>query len=125
LLTCGADKWANQDLLDHNGTFSVKIPSDIKSGTYVLRTELLSLHGNMGGFLESYAVSGAQFYPHCFNVEITGSGTSSPDGQTFPGIYNPKEIGLNFVPYTGSGSGVQQNSKYVSMHFTEMLIPAI
>jgi hypothetical protein len=79
----------------------------------------------MGGFLESYAVSGPQFYPHCFNVEITGSGTTIPDGQTFPGLYNPKEIGLNFVPYTGSGSGVQQNSKYVSMQRGQMLSETI
>jgi hypothetical protein len=31
-------------------------------------------------------------------------------------MYSSKDVGLSFVPYTGSGSGAQQNSKYVRLH---------
>ena len=40
--------WANEILNKQNSTDIVQIPSDIKPGTYIFRTELLALHGNMG-----------------------------------------------------------------------------
>jgi cellulase len=37
-----------------------------------------------------------QFYIHCFNVNITGTGTVSPPGVTFPGAYGSDTPGLAF-----------------------------
>jgi hypothetical protein len=91
---------------------SFQIPSDIKPGTYVLRTELLALHANTAA-MKMTPVSGPEFYLNCFNIEVTGSGTATPEGNTFPGTYKPSDPGLSFVPYYGDGSGVEHNSKYV------------
>jgi lytic cellulose monooxygenase (C1-hydroxylating) len=63
----------------YNHTDTVQIPSDIQSGTYIFRTELLALHGTLAA-LQYTPAGGPQFYPHCFNVEITGSGTANPPG---------------------------------------------
>jgi hypothetical protein len=92
---------------------SFQIPSDIKPGTYVVRTELLALHTNTANF-KMTPLAGPEFYIGCINIEVTGDGTITPEGETFPGWYNPTDPGLNFVPYYGDGSGVEHNSKYVS-----------
>jgi hypothetical protein len=104
------DKWANEQAAAHGSKHSFQIPSDIKPGTYVVRTELLALHGNtLGG-----SVKGAEFYVGCFNVDVIGSGTASPEGVTFPGAYKDGDIGLTFKPYFGRGSDPVLNAKYVS-----------
>lgn len=69
--------WANEKLIKEDRKNTVQIPSDIKPGTYVLRTELLALHYS--------STQGPQFYPHCFNILVEGSGTASPPGVKFPG----------------------------------------
>ncbi|QDS67420.1 hypothetical protein FKW77_000014 [Venturia effusa] len=87
-------KWANEEVLDNNRTDIVKIPSDIKPGMYIFRTEMLALHGNSPSLPPSFA--GPQFYTHCFNVEITGNGTVKPEGVKFPGAYQPNDAGVKF-----------------------------
>ena len=94
-------------------THSFTIPSDIKPGTYVVRTELLALHTNSPSFVMT-PLGGPEFYLGCFNVEVIGSGTATPEGTTFPGAYKRGDKGLSFAPYYGTGSGVEKNSKYVS-----------
>jgi len=69
--------WANEQLIKNDRKNTVQIPSDIKPGMYVLRTELLALHYSN--------TQGPQFYPHCFNIQILGSGTATPPGVKFPG----------------------------------------
>jgi cellulase len=104
------DKWANEQAAAQGSRHSFQIPSDIKSGTYVVRTELLALHGNsLGG-----SVTGPEFYVGCFNVDVIGSGTASPEGATFPGAYKDGDIGLTFKPYFGRGANPTHNVKYVS-----------
>jgi cellulase len=74
----------------------MKIPSDIKPGTYVFRTELLALHGTMAA-LQYTTAGGSQFYPHCFSAEITGSGNATPQGVTIPGAYVATDPGLKLM----------------------------
>lgn len=69
-----------------NNTDFVKIPSDIEPGTYIFRTELLALHANNPS-MNTTALGGPQFYPHCFNVEILGNGASKPEGIMIPGAF--------------------------------------
>jgi cellulase len=102
-------KWANEDVLDNNRTDTVKIPSDIKPGMYIFRTELLALHGNSPMLPKNFG--GPQFYTHCFNVEITGNGSSEPAGVLFPGAYKPDDAGVKF--YLGTGGATWEN--YVSI----------
>lgn len=73
-----------------------KIPSDIEPGLYVLRSELLSLHGN-GQYMNPGLKGLPQFYTHCFNIEITGNGTAKPHGVKFPGGYPKNDPGVNFI----------------------------
>jgi cellulase len=89
-------KWANEEIIANGNKNQVKIPSDIKPGTYILRTELLSLHGNGQTF--NPGLKGLpQFYIHCFNIEITGSGTATPQGVKFPGGYPKGDAGVGFI----------------------------
>jgi hypothetical protein len=78
-----------------------------------VRTELLALHTNSPSFVKT-PLGGPEFYLGCFNVDVIGNGTATPVGTTFPGAYTKGEKGLTFAPYYGDGSGVEQNSKYVS-----------
>jgi cellulase len=60
---------------------------------YVLRHELIALHGAQNG--------DAQFYPQCINLEVTGSGSSIPLGGTIgTKLYAPKDPGVVFNLYT-------------------------
>jgi cellulase len=75
---------------------------------YILRTELLALHGN-SPYLPA-SLGGPQFYTHCFNVEILGNGTKEPEGVNFPGAYQPADPGVKF--FLGTGGATWEN--YVS-----------
>ncbi|KAK5528769.1 hypothetical protein LTR23_010950, partial [Exophiala sp. CCFEE 6169] len=67
--------WASDQLIANNNSWVVTIPSDITPGKYVLRHETIALHA-------AHEVGGAQNYPQCINLEITGSGTTSLSGGT-------------------------------------------
>jgi hypothetical protein len=96
ILTSLKELWGNEELIKQNYTDYFKIPSDIKPGLYVLRTELLALHGNSWSS-EPTLYSGPQFYTHCFNVEISGNGNATPEGVTFPGGYKRNDPGVKFT----------------------------
>lgn len=80
-------EWASAKLIANNNSWTVTIPSDIAPGNYLIRHELLALHS-------AYSVLGAQFYPMCANLQITGSGTAEPSGVTFPGEYKTDDAGI-------------------------------
>ena len=88
--------WANEELIKAKTADHVQLPSDIKPGTYVMRTELLALHGNR---INSMPVMGGgpQFYTHCFNVEISGNGNAVPTNTVrFPGGYKREDSGIGY-----------------------------
>jgi len=88
--------WANEEVIQNGNRVHFKIPSDIKPGLYILRTELLSLHGN-GQTLNPGLKGLPQFYTHCYNIEIVGSGTATPAGVKFPGGYPKGDPGVGFI----------------------------
>jgi len=88
--------WANEELIKADRRNTVQIPSDIKPGLYVLRTELLALHYS--------SKQGPQFYPHCFNIMINGTGTATPPGVKFPGAYPARDPSLVSPLYTKTGA---------------------
>ena len=79
--------WASDDVIKANGAYTVTIPADIRPGNYMLRHELLALHsaGN---------VNGAQFYPMCANLVVSGTGSATPAGVRFPGAYSATDPGI-------------------------------
>ncbi|KAJ2711019.1 hypothetical protein H4R19_003457 [Coemansia spiralis] len=95
-------KWATDRLINNNGILTFTIPACIKPGNYLLRTEIIALHG-------SRRIGGTQFFPNCAHIAITGNGKNTlPAGVSFPGAYDPKDPG---ILYLGDKNG--DNSKYV------------
>lgn len=85
--------WAADRLQENSGTWTVNVPSDIASGNYVLRNEIIALHsaGSKGG---------AQNYPQCINIEVTGGGSASPQGTPGVELYEATAPGILISIYT-------------------------
>ncbi|KAJ7090806.1 glycosyl hydrolase family 61-domain-containing protein [Mycena belliarum] len=82
-------KWA-QAKLDDGTPASVTLPANLKPGNYLLRHELVALH-------TAQSPGGAEFYPSCSQITVTGSGTGAPAASelvTFPGAYKPATPGI-------------------------------
>lgn len=84
--------WAADLLNENNGSWSVHIPASLKAGDYILRHEIIALHS-------AYAVGGAQFYPSCANIRVTGSGTESPPGIVGQQLYTSTDPGVHYNIY--------------------------
>ncbi|KAF8246221.1 glycoside hydrolase, partial [Wilcoxina mikolae CBS 423.85] len=77
--------WATDKLISNNNSYTVHIPKDLLAGHYVLRHEILALQ-------DANVTSGAQFYPVCINLEISGYGAAVPTNTVkFPGAYKPDD----------------------------------
>jgi cellulase len=73
-------------------TDNFQLPSDIKLGMYVLRTEPLALYSN-------FVTGTPQFFTHCFNLDISGGGTATPEGVKFPGGYKNDDANVKYNIY--------------------------
>ncbi|KAF3939466.1 Endoglucanase-4 [Dactylella cylindrospora] len=98
-------KWANEVIMANAGKFSFKLPTNLASGEYLLRSEMLALHG-------SQTVGGAQFYIGCMQLKITGPGGSCSPKYRLPGAYSSTQNNIyipdfyyGFVPSTYSAPG--------------------
>lgn len=85
--------WASDQLIANNQSWVVTIPKSIAPGNYVLRHEIIALHsaGNEDG---------AQNYPQCINLQITGSGSDSPSGVLGTELYSADDPGILINIYT-------------------------
>lgn len=79
--------WASDDLIANNNSWTVTIPSSIAAGNYVMRHEIIALHsaGNENG---------AQNYPQCLNLKVTGGGSDSPAGTLGTELYTATDPGI-------------------------------
>ncbi|KAF9701396.1 hypothetical protein EKO04_000312 [Ascochyta lentis] len=91
-------EWAATKLIKNNNTWSVTVPTSIAPGQYVLRHEIIALHS-------AGQENGAQNYPKCFNLEVTGSGTETPAGTAADKLYTPTDPGIEVSIYSGDLSG--------------------
>ncbi|KAE8391867.1 hypothetical protein ETB97_007219 [Aspergillus alliaceus] len=92
-LISGSDnKWASDDLISGNNSWTVTIPSSIAAGNYVLRHEIIALHsaGNKDG---------AQNYPQCLNLKVTGGGSDKPKGTLGTALYKDTDPGIEINIY--------------------------
>ncbi|KXX76576.1 Polysaccharide monooxygenase Cel61a [Madurella mycetomatis] len=87
--------WAADDLRANGNSWLVQIPSDLSDGNYVLRHEIIALHG-------ASSPNGAQAYPQCINLRVTGGGSNSPSGVAGTSLYSANDPGILFNPYSGS-----------------------
>jgi hypothetical protein len=76
--------WGSDCLARNGATWTVTIPPTIEDGEYLLRHEILGLH--VAG-----KRMGAQFYPSCTQIRVTGGGKENPKGVALPGAYNPDD----------------------------------
>lgn len=84
------------------------VPACLKPGYYLVRHEIIALHS-------AYSEGGAQFYPGCHQLSVSGQGTTQPTSGlvSFPGAYGSKDPGIVFSiygqsPYTIPGPKVFQ-----------------
>jgi hypothetical protein len=97
--------WATDRMIADKGAWNTTIPHDIKPGKYVVRHELISLHFATTHSNYSRIPGGKvapQFYPSCYNVEVSGTGAATPKGVTIPGAYTAKDAGLIFDIFVGN-----------------------
>ncbi|KAF8330601.1 glycoside hydrolase, partial [Cantharellus anzutake] len=83
--------WYMKDLF--NGEpYSVQIPTGLPDGQYLLRSELIALH-------RAQSSGGAEFYPSCMQLSISGGKASTSALSTvpttmFPGAYKASDPGI-------------------------------
>jgi cellulase len=87
-------EWAAVKMIGQNNTWPVTVPSSLAAGKYVFRHEIIALHA-------AGTVNGAQAYPQCINIEVTGSGSSAPEGVVGTKLYTADEDGIVFNAYGG------------------------
>lgn len=76
-------------------TYTYTIPSCLKKGFYLVRHEIIALHA-------SWAYPGAQFYPGCHQLNVTGGGSTVPGSLvSFPGAYKGTDAGITYDAYKG------------------------
>ncbi|RFU82110.1 endoglucanase iv [Trichoderma arundinaceum] len=86
-------RWASDVLIANNNTWIVQIPKDLETGNYVLRHEMIALHS-------AGQADGAQNYPQCFNLAVTGTGSLQPTGVLGTELYRKSDPGILFDIYT-------------------------
>eukprot|EP01111_Echinosteliopsis_oligospora_P000696 TRINITY_DN1080_c0_g1_i1.p1 TRINITY_DN1080_c0_g1~~TRINITY_DN1080_c0_g1_i1.p1 ORF type:complete len:533 (-),score=118.14 TRINITY_DN1080_c0_g1_i1:54-1652(-) len=80
------------------GRISLKIPSYLPTGKYILRSEIIALH-------QGDVIGGAQFYVNCVELSVTNPATtglvsiSSIPTVKFPGTYSSTDAGIYYNLY--------------------------
>ncbi|KAK3367876.1 glycosyl hydrolase family 61-domain-containing protein [Podospora didyma] len=91
--------WAVDKLISNGGKNKFVLPASIAAGKYIIRQEIIALHESDTAFNVNSA-RGAQFYPSCVQVEVTGSGTVVPNqGFNFNTGYTYSDPGILFNLY--------------------------
>ncbi|KAM0324430.1 hypothetical protein ACHAQA_008212 [Verticillium albo-atrum] len=83
------NNWAATALMKAGATADYTIPECLAPGFYLVRHEIIALH------------QGAEFYPGCHQLEVSGSGSATPSTGlvAFPGAYSKSDAGIDYSPY--------------------------
>ncbi|KAM0276797.1 hypothetical protein ACHAQH_006386 [Verticillium albo-atrum] len=83
------NEWAASALMKAGATADYTIPECLAPGFYLVRHEIIALH------------QGAEFYPGCHQLEVSGSGSTTPSTGlvAFPGAYSASDAGIDYSPY--------------------------
>ncbi|KAL2759323.1 glycoside hydrolase family 61 protein, partial [Sodiomyces alcalophilus JCM 7366] len=87
--------WASDQLIANGNGWLVQIPESLAAGNYVLRHEIIAHHA-------SGQPNGAQNYPQCINIQVTGGGSDLPAGVVGTSLYTADHPGILFNLYTDS-----------------------
>ncbi|KAF7350226.1 hypothetical protein MVEN_01326000 [Mycena venus] len=89
-----AGLWAATDLLTaSNSVYSFTIPAKLKAGQYIIRHEIIALHS-------AFEYPGAQVYPSCIQVQVTGSGTAVPPASSMERTLQQLQVRANSYSYS-------------------------
>lgn len=92
--------WVTDALIKNNFTTSTVLPKNLAAGNYVIRHEIIALHGAQND-------NGAQLYPQCLNLKVGGKGAVKPSGGVEgTKLYRRDEEGIRFNVYAGKTSYV-------------------
>lgn len=89
--------WVTDELITNNYAYDITIPSTLKPGNYVIRHEIIALHS-------AENADGAQNYPQCVNLAVTGSGSDLPDGTLGTALYTETDTSIVFNIYESFSS---------------------
>jgi len=107
------DYWGSRDENYCCGKLSFKIPTDIPSGDYLLRPEVIALHA-------AGQPNGAQLYMSCFQLTVSGGAGSVPAGVKFPGAYSSTDPGILFQLYSPISTYVVPGPSVISGGYTKV-----
>lgn len=94
-------QWAMSQLQSQGSTWHTPIPSDLASGNYVLRSEIVNLDVAKPNPGVNYP--GPQSYVGCINLKVTGGGNSNPDGVVASNLMSSNnDLGANLNIYEAS-----------------------
>ncbi|KAJ2893039.1 Polysaccharide monooxygenase Cel61a [Zalerion maritima] len=80
--------WADTPMMTAGNHYEYTIPSCLEDGYYLVRHEIIALHS-------AWAYPGAQFYPGCHQLKVTGGGSTNPGSLvSFPGAYAGSDPGI-------------------------------
>ncbi|KAI5863712.1 carbohydrate-binding module family 1 protein [Durotheca rogersii] len=80
--------WGTSKVINNQGKHPIQIPDCLPDGQYLLRAEMIALHG-------AGSNQGAQLYMECAQINISGgSATKTPTTYSLPGIYKATDPGI-------------------------------
>ncbi|KAI9158524.1 putative endo-beta-1,4-glucanase D [Paramyrothecium foliicola] len=112
-------EWAVDKIKANKGRNDFVLPASLKAGKYLLRQEIIAGH-EADATYDKNPARGAQFYPSCIQIDVSGTGSAVPDqGFDFNKDYTYADPGIQFNIYgavssyaipgpavwTGEGSG--------------------
>jgi AA9 family protein len=89
--------WASDQLIENGNGWVVKVPETLAAGNYVLRHEIIAHHA-------SGQANGAQNYPQCINIQVTGGGSDLPSGTVATSLYKADDEGILFDIYSAGST---------------------
>ncbi|KFY92883.1 hypothetical protein V498_04693 [Pseudogymnoascus sp. VKM F-4517 (FW-2822)] len=85
-------QWANEIMEAVEMTHEFKLPANLESGDYLLRSEMETLHASM-------TVDGTQFYVGCAQLHITGPGGTCSPSIDLPGAYTNQDANILILDF--------------------------
>ncbi|KAK6440955.1 hypothetical protein LTR95_002826 [Oleoguttula sp. CCFEE 5521] len=92
--------WGEDQLAVANRSWTVTIPSSLAAGAYVLRHEILALHS-------ARSANGAQAYPQCVNLMVSGGGSATVKGSSPETFYSATDPGILIDIYNNAAGTYQ------------------
>ncbi|KAM0275934.1 hypothetical protein ACHAQH_007276 [Verticillium albo-atrum] len=109
--------WASDVLIEQGNGWLVKIPATLAAGDYVLRHEIIALHA-------SGQPDGAQMYPQCINIRVTGGGSDLPTGTVATSLYTAEDAGILYDLYTSTSYEIPGPAAPAIASAVEQSVPA-